>query len=263
MKTPFRQKSLGPGRGFFCVLLLLVWELWVKLSHVSPMLFPSVEDVTVTLWEDLFHGSLLAQTLSSLGLIGLGLVIALVLAFFLSLMSLRSSFLRSLTDTLTAIAHPLPGLALLPLIIMWFGTGTKAILAIIIHSALWPMILNLTAGFSSVPEIYIDTGRNYSMSSFSITLEIMVRACLGYLLSGVKIGWARAWRALISAEMVFGAVGSKGGIGWYLLNQRTFMDTSGLFAGIILVILIGIFVEDVVFGAIESRTLKKWGTNPC
>ena len=121
------------------------------------MLFPSVEDVTVTLWEDLFHGSLLAQTLSSLGLIGLGLVIALVLAFFLSLMSLRSPFLRSLTDTLTAIAHPLPGLALLPLIIMWFGTGTKAILAIIIHSALWPMILNLTAGFSSVPEIYIDT----------------------------------------------------------------------------------------------------------
>ena len=79
----------------------------------------------------------------------------------------------------------------------------------------------------------------------------------------MKIGWARAWRALISAEMVFGAVGSKGGIGWYLLNQRTFMDTSGLFAGIILVILIGIFVEDVVFGAIESRTLKKWGTNPC
>ena len=75
------------------------------------MLFPSVEDVTVTLWEDLFHGSLLAQTLSSLGLIGLGLVIALVLAFFLSLMSLRSPFLRSLTDTLTAIAHPLPGLS--------------------------------------------------------------------------------------------------------------------------------------------------------
>ena len=78
MKTPFRQKSPGPGRGFFCVLLLLVWELWVKLSHVSPMLFPSVEDVTVTLWEDLFHGSLLAQTLSSLGLIGLAVMAVVI-----------------------------------------------------------------------------------------------------------------------------------------------------------------------------------------
>lgn len=257
---PLTHKKLGrPGRAFWCILLLILWESWVKISRVSPMLFPSVEKVLFTLWDDLLYGNLLNQTLSSLWLIGLGLAISAVLALFLSLLSIRSSILMSLVDTLTAIAHPLPGLALLPLIIMWFGTGTKAILAIIVHSALWPMILNLMAGFSSVPEIYIDTGRNLSMSSASITLEIMVRASFGYLLSGIKIGWARAWRALISAEMVFGAVGDNGGIGWYLLNQRTFMDTAGLFAGIILVILIGILVEDVVFRTIESRTLTRWG----
>lgn len=259
MKPRTQKKSRTPGRAFWCILLLIIWEVWVKVSHVSPMLFPSVEKVFFTLWEDLFQGSLLSQTLSSLWLIVLGLSVAAGLALFLGLLSVHSPTLMSLVDTLTALAHPLPGLALLPLIIMWFGTGTKAILAVIIHSALWPLFLNLMAGFSSVPEIYIDTGRNLSMSSVSITLEIMVRASFGYLLSGIKIGWARAWRALISAEMVFGAVGDKGGIGWYLLNQRTFMDTSGLFAGIILVILIGIFVEDVVFQAIESRTLKRWG----
>lgn len=195
MKIPFRKHVSVPGRAFWCILLLLVWELWVKICHVSPMLFPSVEDVALTMWEDLLHGNLLRQTLSSLWLIGLGLVIAVGLALLLSLLSIHSPVLKSLTDTLTAIAHPLPGLALLPLIIMWFGTGAKAILAIIIHSALWPMILNLMAGFSSVPQIYLDTGRNYSMNSLSITLEIMVRASFGYLLSGIKIGWARAWRA--------------------------------------------------------------------
>ena len=259
MKSFFHRHIRGFGRIFWCLCFLLIWELWVKLFHVSPMLFPSVEQVFCTLWEDLVHGSLLGQTLSSLWLIALGLGIALVLSLGFSLLSLASPVFMSMTDTLTSMAHPLPGLALLPLIIMWFGTGTNAILAIIVHSALWPMLLNLLTGFSAVPKIYLDVGKNFSMGSVAITLEIMLRASMGYLLSGVKIGWARAWRALISAEMVFGAVGNNGGLGWYLLNQRTFMDTSGLFAGILLVIFVGILVEEVLFSAVEKRTLKRWG----
>ena len=249
----------GLARLGWCLLLLAVWELWVKLSGVSPMLFPPVEEVLVTLWEDLVYGNLLWQTLSSLWLIGSGLAIALAVSLAAGLLSVHSKLAASFLDTLTVLAHPLPGLALLPLIIMWFGAGTRAVLAVIVHSALWPMLLNLTAGFSSVPEIYLDAGRNLSMGPAAITLEIRLRASMGYLLSGLKIGWARAWRALISAEMVFGAVGSGGGVGWYILNQRTFMDTAGLFAGILLVILIGIFVEDGCFSALENRTLKRWG----
>ena len=259
MNLFFRKHAKGLGRAFWCLLLLLIWELWVKISRVSPMLFPSVEAVLITLWEDLFYGNLLGQTLSSLWLISSGLFIALLLSLAAGLLSIHSKWAASFMDTLTTIAHPLPGLALLPLIIMWFGTGTKAVLAIIIHSALWPMLLNLLAGFSSVPAIYLDAGRNLSMGPAAITFEIMLRASMGYVLSGLKIGWARAWRALISAEMVFGAVGNKGGLGWYLLNQRTFMDTAGLFAGIVLVILIGILVEDVCFSILEKHTIKRWG----
>ena len=144
---------------------------------------------------------------------------------------------------------------LLPLIIMWFGTGTGAVLAIVVHSAVWPLLLNIMTGFAEVPQIYTDIGRNLSMSKREILFEIMLPASVGYIISGTKIGWARAWRAFISAEMVFGSVGGKGGIGWYIFNQRTFMDTSGLFAGIILVIIIGVLVENVLFGAIEKRVV--------
>ncbi|MEG0541595.1 MAG: ABC transporter permease subunit, partial [Angelakisella sp.] len=104
-----------------------------------------------------------------------------------------------------------------------------------------------------------DTGRNLSMKPLAVTCEIMVRASAGYALSGIKIGWARAWRALISAEMAFGAVGLLGGIGWYILKQRTFMNTSGLFAGIVVVIILGILVEDVLFATVEKHTVQKWG----
>lgn len=245
------MKKRGVQRAFWILMLLVVWEVSVKISGVSPLLFPSIEEVFHALVEDMVHGNLLWQTASSLGILfaalGISLLGALMLAWFSELGSVSASFV----DTLTVIAHPLPGLAILPLIIIWFGTGTGAVLAIVVHSAIWPLLLNILTGFSEVPQIYIDAGRNLSMSKHRILFEIKLPASAGYIISGVKIGWARGWRAFISAEMVFGSIGGKGGIGWYIFNQRTFMDTAGLFAGIILVVIIGILVENVLFARLE------------
>lgn len=246
-------------RCFWVALLLLAWQVSVMASGVSPLLFPSPGNVVVVLWESFTSGDLLYQSLFSLGLIVLGLVVGTVLAFLLALLSMRWVVAEDLIDTLSAIAHPLPGIAILPLIIMWFGTGTGAITAIIVHACLWPMLLNLIAGFRSVPPIYGDIGRNLSMKPSAVAVGILIPASCSYIISGAKIGWARAWRALISAEMVFGAIGSKGGIGWYIFKQRTFMNTAGLFAGIIVVIIIGMLVEDLLFRKLEQRTIQKWG----
>lgn len=246
-------------RAFWVAVLLAVWELSVKLSGVSPLLFPAIEDVAVTLWNSFTAGDLLYQSLFSLWMIVLGLGIGLVLAFVLALLSVRYRVAEDLIDTVSAIAHPLPGIAVLPLVIMWFGTGTGAVTAIIVHACLWPMLLNLVAGFRAAPAIFTDIGRNLSMKQFAITCEILIPASCSYLISGAKIGWARAWRALISAEMVFGAIGSKGGIGWYIFKQRTFMNTAGLFAGILVVIIIGMLVEDLLFSRLERGTIQKWG----
>ncbi len=240
-------------------LLLSLWEGSVKFIGVSPMLFPSVEEVARTLIQGLVQGDLLRQTLYSVWIILISLVVSALLAVVLALLSGKHPAAASLIDTVTALAHPLPGLALLPLIIMWFGTGTGAVTAIVVHSALWPVLVNLLSGFQSMPTVFEEVGRNLSMPGWQITLEIRLKASLAYLISGLKIGWARGWRAFISAEMVFCAVGEHGGIGWYILTQRTFMNTAGLFAGIILVIAVGVLVEDVVFAAVERRTLERWG----
>lgn len=238
------------------VLLLLVWEVSVRVTKVTPLLFPSVGKVFSTLAEDLLHGKLLKQTAVSVGILVLALLISMVGAFLLAWLSRAGKIAESFVNTLTVIAHPLPGLAILPLIIMWFGTGTGAVLAVVVHSVIWPLLLNVMTGFSEVPEIYTDTGKNLSMSRRSVLFEIMLPASAGYIVSGVKIGWARGWRAFISAEMVFGSVGGSGGIGWYIFNQRNFMDTAGLFAGIIVVIVIGILVENVLFSALEKVVTK-------
>ena len=88
---------------------------------------------------------------------------------------------------------------------------------------------------------------------------IMVPAAFPYLLTGFKIGWSRAWRAIIAAEMVFGTAGVSGGLGWYIYKERYLMDISGVFAALVVIGIIGILVEDLLFGFIERKTVKRWG----
>ncbi len=246
-------------RVFWIILLALIWQIIFWSGRFSPLVFPSLLDIGGTLIDSLLNGELTQQLLFSLSIIFQGLVISLVLAVFLSLAAHFSEIAASLADTLVAIAHPLPGIALMPLVLIWFGVGRQAIIFIIIHSVLWPLVLNLRTGFSSIPEIYNLVGKNYALSRMQRMIQIMAPASLPYLLVGLKIGWARAWRALISAEMLFGAVSSSGGLGWYIFQKRVFFDLPGVFSGIIVIVIIGILVEDFIFDKIEERTIKKWG----
>lgn len=241
------------------ILMLLIWEGVSRFTHVSPLAFPSLGTIGNSLIQEIISGEILEQMAYSIGMIIIGLVIAAVAALMLSYLSLLSEVIDSFTDICISLFHPLPGIALLPLIILWFGTGSNAIYFIIIHSVLWPMLLNTKSGFKAVPEIYWKIGMNYEFSAPKILFKIFLPASLPFGLAGLKIGWARAWRAAISAEMVFGISGGKGGIGWYIFNKRVFMDTPGLFAGLVMIIIIGILIEDLFFGKLESETIKKWG----
>lgn len=246
---------------FWIAMILLIWQLAATAGGVSSLLLPSIGEVLSTLTDSVLHGDLAYQLYYSLKIIVIGMLIAILAAILLAMASQKSMMIAGLAKVLSAIGHPLPALALLPLIIIWFGTGDASIIAIIVHSALWPVLINLNAGFQAVPQLYLDIGKNLELSPLEIAYEIKLKASLPYLISGARIAFARAWRALIGAEMVFGAIGLKGGIGWFIFKQRTFMNTSGLFAGIIVVILAGLFIERFLFDLIENRTVKKWGQN--
>ncbi len=246
-------------RIFWLIFLVLIWQIVFWSGRFSPLVFPSLTTIIKALAGSLYNGELTQQLLFSLLIISQGLLISLVLAIFMALAAHFSGIAASLIDTLVALAHPLPGIALMPLVLIWFGAGRQAILFVIIHSVLWPMVLNLRTGFSSIPDIYILVGKNYGLDRLQILIQIMAPASLPYFLVGLKIGWARSWRALISAEMLFGAVNSIGGLGWFIFQKRVFFDLPGVFAGIIVIIIIGILVEDLIFNNIENRTVKRWG----
>lgn len=241
------------------LFFLVLWELIRLGSDFSPLIYPSLKDIFASLFSSVKKGVITQQLFFSLAVIFLSLIFGTLLAFILVLGSHISPILDSLLKSLVSFFHPLPGIAVLPVIILWTGTGIESVLIIVIHSVLWPMVTNLYTGYSSIPENYTLFAKNYRMGSLSSFLRITLPHSLPYIFAGLKISFARSWRALISAEMIFGAAGGKGGIGWYIFNKRVFMDTAGIYAGLIIIILTGIIIEELFFNFIEKHTVKKWG----
>lgn len=240
------------------ILIGILWELVYRIGVFKKVLFPSIFTIVSTLFNSITNGAMIQYVIYSLQIIFLGLLIGISLSLIFSALAISSKIVESFIKTCAAIAHPLPGIALLPLIILWVGTGSEAIVFIIVHSVLWPLLLNTLAGFQSVPEIYQQIGKNIGLSRFQSIVQIYLPSSLPYFLTGLKIAWSRSWRALVSAEMIFGAAGGIGGIGWLIYKNRVFMDTAALFASILMIIIIGMFME-LLFSWVEKRTVKKWG----
>ncbi|MDR2113166.1 MAG: ABC transporter permease subunit, partial [Candidatus Accumulibacter sp.] len=134
-----------------------------------------------------------------------------------------------------------------------------SIVFVLVHSVLWPLALNTYAGFLGVPETLRMAGRNYGLKGIRYVFQILIPAALPSILSGLKIGWAFAWRTLIAAELVFGASSGRGGLGWYIFQNRNELYTDRVFAGLATVIIVGLLVENLVFHSVERITVRRWG----
>lgn len=100
------------------------------------------------------------------------------------------------------VHNPLPAIALLPLALLWFGLGTGSLVFVLVHSVLWPLALTTYASFQAVPETLRMAERNYGLRGPRYVALLLIPAARPAILSGLKIGWACAWRTLIAAELV-------------------------------------------------------------
>ncbi|KTT41724.1 ABC transporter permease [Pseudomonas oryzihabitans] len=239
-------------------ILMLAWEVAARWQG-NDLLLPSFLQTAAAFWDGLVTGELPAKVAISLGTLLKGYLLGVVLALALSALAVSTQFGRDLLDTLTSMFNPLPAIALLPLALLWFGLGENSLVFVLVHSVLWPMALNTYSGFLGVSDTLRMGGRNYGLRGLRYVGLILIPAALPAIVSGLKIGWAFAWRTLIAAELVFGASSGKGGLGWYIFQNRNELYTDRVFAGLAAVIIIGLLVEGLVFATLERLTVKKWG----
>jgi len=258
---PFATRVWAQGwlrKGLILAVLAIVWELAARWQD-NDLLLPTFTATARALVEGLASGELVEKVRISMAVLLQGYIAGVLLAFALTTLAVSTQIGRDLLDTLTSMFNPLPAIALLPLALLWFGLGRGSLVFVLIHSVLWPLALNTYAGFQGVPETLRMAGRNYGLTGLRYVLQILVPAALPAILSGLKIGWAFAWRTLIAAELVFGASSGKGGLGWYIFQNRNELYTDRVFAGLAMVVLIGLLVESLGFKTLERLTVRRWG----
>ena len=248
----------GVRKAVILVALAALWQaygLWLG----NPLLFPTFTDTLSAFFENIANGVIPARTLVSLETLLIGYGIGIALAAVLTTIAIGSRIGADMLEALTSMVNPLPAIALLPLALIWFGLGKGSIIFVLVHSVLWAIALNTHSGFRSVSNTLRMVGLNYGLRGLKLVRFILIPAAFPAILTGLKVGWAFAWRTLIAAELVFGVSSGAGGLGWFIFENRNQLETANVFAGLFTVIFIGLVVENVVFATIERKTVRRWG----
>ncbi len=245
-------------KGLILLMLAVIWQVYSTLLN-NPLLFPKFSDTIAAFYENIMNGVLLQRGWFSIKVLLMGYAAGLFLAGTLTAFAITTRIGNDFLETLTSMFNPLPAIALLPLALIWFGLGNGSLVFVLIHSVLWPVALNTHSGFMSVSQTMRMVGRNYGLTGPRYVAKILIPAAFPNILTGMKIGWAFAWRTLIAAELVFGVSSGSGGLGWFIYENKNQLEIANVFAGLFSVIIIGLVVENFIFRNIELKTVRKWG----
>lgn len=256
----FRWSSLHVAirRGILLIALIVFWQLYVSIMDVSPLVFASPADVAVAFWEGWTSGQIASATWLTLQILALGMLIGITVAGLLTVLATWTKVGEDLLVLLTSMLNPLPAIAILPLAILWFGLSPAALVFVVANAVTWPIAINVSMGFSTVPPTIMMVGRNLGLRGWKLVKDVLIPAALPHMISGIKTGWAFGWRTIIAAELVFGVAGGGGGLGFFINESRYFLRIPDVFAGLVTIAVIGM-AFDMVFNLIERRTVIRWG----
>jgi NitT/TauT family transport system permease protein len=243
---------------FVLVVIAVCWELYARWLD-NELLVPTFSATVRALVNGIASGVIVTRSMLSIKVLLMGFATGVFIAAILTFLAINTRIGNDFLETMTAMFNPLPAIALLPLALIWFGLGTGSLIFVLVHSVLWAVALNTHAGFRSVSITHRMVGQNYGLRGISFVTKILIPAAFPSILAGLKIGWAFAWRTLIAAELVFGTTSGQGGLGWYIFEAKNQLNIPEVFAGLLSIILIGLFIENVVFKLIEAKTIGRWG----
>ncbi len=243
----------------FFACLIGLWQLAVKAQLWSPLLLPSPSSVFIYLWSAVEDGTLWEATLVTLQrlLIGYGLGIFIGLPLGLLTASFRWS-----QDTIGVLAlglQTLPSVCWVPLALLWFGQTESAMLFVVVMGTLWSLIIATDTGVRTIPPIYCRAARSMGSSGFHTWTHVILPAALPFLLSGMKQGWAFAWRSLMAAE-IYVTILTGFGLGHLLHYGRELSAMDQVIGVMLVIVMIGLAVDKTLFAPVERFLHRRWGT---
>lgn len=239
----------------FYALLAALWQFLFNLKLWPSYLFPSPAQVFETLSDGFQNKTFFVGIAVSMRRILLGYGISV---FFGILLGLVIGKIKTLDETIGGLfvgLQTLPSICWLPLAILWFGLNESAIIFVVVMGSLLSITIATDSGVKNIQPIYLRAGRNMGASGMRMFADVVLPAALPSILMGLRQGWSFAWRSLMAGEILFVSLG----LGHLLNVGRELNDMSQVIAVMIVIILIGVFMDMLVFGLAERRVRRIWG----
>ena len=239
--------------------LLAAWEWLVRAGVWSPVLVPAPLQVASYLLTAIRDGTLLEASLVTIKRLLLGYFAGLLLGLPLGLLNARFKFCQDTLGLLALGIQTLPSVCFAPLALLWFGQTETAMFFIVVMGSLWSILLATDAGVRNVPPIYARAARTMGSRGLHTWFAVILPAALPFIVSGMKQGWAFAWRSLMAAE-IYITILTGFGLG-HLLHYGRELHAMDAVLGIMLVIIaIGLLADRIFFAPIERQLHLRWGT---
>src|SRR4029453_3430969 len=252
------MKRLLLATAFFAVLLLL-WEGTYRAKIWSPVLLPSPGQVGRYLESAAADGTLFKATVITRRRFLVGSLIGLIMGLPLGPPRARWKLFHDTIGTLALGLQTLPSVCWVPLALLWFGQTEGAMLFVVIMGTVWSVVIATDTGVRTIPPIFARAARTMGSRPFHRWIHVILPASLPYLISGMKQGWAFAWRSLMAAE-IYVTILTGFGLG-HLLHYGRELNAMDQVIGIMLVIvLIGLLADKILFSPWEQFVHRRWGT---
>jgi ABC-type nitrate/sulfonate/bicarbonate transport system permease component len=235
----------------------IAWEVIARSSGLPKVLFPPLEDIFRALGKMVVEGTLLRDLQATFTRLAVSVVIGAAVGTVLgALMGSVRAWERAFVGPINFLLA-VPGTALFPLAMMWFGLSEKTILSILIYEVALTVTANTWTGVKSIDLSLIRAGRAFGASGPSMFWRVLFPAALPSIITGYRLAFSRAWRILIVAEML---VSAAAGLGYRLYWARELFQTDVVYAGLLVVGTAGLLLERVVLRTLEKVTVERWGT---
>jgi len=242
----------------FYSCLFGLWALLAQLKIWPPYLFPTPWGVARELYYGFSDHSYWIAIAVSMRRVLIGYAISIVAGMILGLGVASNRFLEETMGGLLVSLQSLPSICWWPLALLWFGLNQNAILFVVIMGSLLSVTLAMEDGRKQMPKIYGMAGRNLGARGFQLFWHVLLPASLPFIVSGLKQGWAFAWRSLITAEMLYVSLG----LGQVLMMGRETSNMNAVIAVMFLIVALGYIVDGLIFKSMERHLQHKWGLTP-
>lgn len=250
-------RSLRFVRGAIAVAVLLAaWEYFARSGFFSQAITPPLETIAAALVAMIADGSIFKHTLATMLRVAVGLAIALGIAIPLGMLMGRHPLWERILRPPLAVLMPIPSLAWVPLVVLWFGIGNVATVLIVVYASTFSLLYNVWMGVKTINLLWVRAAQAMNAGRTRLFTHVIWPAALPSIITGIRLAFGRAWIAVIGGELL---ASPQWGLGKLIFDAKEYLNADVMLAALFVIGVIGLFFERVVFQWLEHATVNRWG----